>query len=77
MAAELRFDGSQVFTPISVPHSLFCFRVEFWAKELGDRLWDLGQICGLSDLDSKYGHSVSYKNKSLQIIHEFIFNSYV
>jgi hypothetical protein len=76
LAAELHSDGSQVFTPNSVPHSLFCFRVEVWAKELGDRLWDLGQVCGLNDLESKSGHSVSYKNKRLKVIREFILISY-
>ena len=44
-----------------------CFRVERWAKELGGRLWDLGHGCGLYDLESKTGHSVSYKTKSLEV----------
>ena len=46
---------------------IVCFRVERWAKELGGKLWDLGQAFGLNDLESKPGHCVSYKSKSLEV----------
>jgi hypothetical protein len=48
-----------------------CFRVEDWAKKLGDRLWNLGKVCCLNDLESKTGQSVSCMSKIMDGIHEF------
>jgi hypothetical protein len=60
--------GSLVFITDSVSDSLFCFRVQAWAKLLGDKLWDLGQICGFSELERKSGQHVRYKTKNWKVI---------
>lgn len=60
--------GSLVFIPNSVSDSLYCFRVQAWAKILGDKLWDLGQICGFSELDRKSGQPVRYKTNNWKLI---------
>jgi hypothetical protein len=59
---------SLVFIPNNVSDSLFCFRVQTWAKILGDKLWDLGQICGFSELDRKSGQPVRYKTNNWKVI---------
>jgi hypothetical protein len=40
--------------------------MEGWAKVLGDRLWDLGKVSGLNDLENKTGHFVSCRSKSME-----------
>ena len=67
-----QWHGSQVLHPaVCFTACCFFFRVEVWAKQLGDRLWDLSQVCGLKDLESKSGQSVSQNIKCVKALCEF------
>jgi hypothetical protein len=56
---------------VFTPHSFLCFRVQVWAERLGSRLWDLGQICGLNELDRRSGQPVRYQS-NWKVTYEFI-----
>lgn len=60
------------FMHCAVRHSLFCFRVQSWAQTLSSKLWELGQICGLNELDERPGQPVRYNSNSWKVMFEFV-----